>query len=278
MAINLDNETEKQISQCFRLLKDVLGKDLLGVYLYGSAIVGGLQKYSDIDLFVVANRATTYQEKIKLETNLLQISGIYMKSSKLPIEMTIVNRSEINPWRYPPHFDFQYGDWLRKEFEKGNIEPWTTKEMPDLAVLITQVLLANKILQGPKPSQLLDEIPYQDFVMATTQILDSLMSDLKTDTRNVLLTYARIWSTLETDAIRSKPAAAAWVIDRLPENYQGVMKRARAICLGKHNEYWDDINSLIQPCVDFILSHINKKIASAELPGHTQKAIKLAES
>ena len=45
------NETEGQINQCVDLLKDVLGKDLLGVYLYGSAVVGGLQKYSDLDLF-----------------------------------------------------------------------------------------------------------------------------------------------------------------------------------------------------------------------------------
>ena len=75
----------------------ILGPDLLGVYLYGSSLVGGLQKYSDIDLFVVANRATIPEEKTILISNLLQISGIYMKSSKLPIEMTIVKKTEINP-------------------------------------------------------------------------------------------------------------------------------------------------------------------------------------
>ncbi len=275
--IDLGNETEEQITQCLCLLKDILGQDLLGVYLYGSAIVGGLQKYSDIDLFVVTDRKTTYEEKAKLVGVLLQISGIYMKSSKLPIEMTIVDKSEINPWRYPPNFDFQYGDWLRKEFESGHIEPWSTKEMPDLALLITQVLLASTTLLGPNPNQLLSKIPYRDFMMATTEALDSLMADLNSDTRNVLLTYARIWSTLETDTIRSKPAAADWVIDRLPENYRPVMSRAKAICIGEDNEYWDDIKSLIQPCADFILSHINKQISSVEGSDHTSKSITLAE-
>ena len=60
--------------------------------------------------------------------------------------MTIVIKSEIKPWRYPPHFDFQYGEWLREKFENGNIDPWPTKEMPDLALLITQVLLASQTL------------------------------------------------------------------------------------------------------------------------------------
>lgn len=83
---------------------------LLGVYLYGSSVVGGLQKYSDIDLFVISARATTDKEKQTLINSLLQISGIYMKNSKLPIELTIVVQSEVNPWHYPPRFDFQYGD------------------------------------------------------------------------------------------------------------------------------------------------------------------------
>lgn len=270
-----DNEIEKQISQCLSLLKDVLGQDLLGVYLFGSLIVGGLQKYSDIDIFVVADRSTTYEERAKLIAHLLQISGVYQKSSNPPIEMTIVVKSEINPWHYPPKFDFQYGDWLRAAFESGNIEPWPSKEMPDLAVLITQILLANKILLGPSADQLLCKIPYRDFLASTKDALTSLTEELHSDTRNVLLTYARIWSVMETDAIRSKPDAAAWAINRLPEEYKPVMKRAWVICIGEENEYWDDIKALIQPCADYIVRQINKSISSLTSSDNTLKSIKL---
>ena len=251
----------------------VFGKDLLGVYLYGSAIVGGLQKYSDIDLFVVTARNSTYDEKSILVHHFLEISGIYMKSSKLPIELTIVNQSDINPWHYPPHFDFQYGDWLRPRFENGTIEPWENKEMPDLALLITQVLLASKTIQGPNPNQLLNPIPYRDFIIATTHLLEDLKAGLDSDTRNVLLTYARIWKTLETDTISSKPSAANWVIERLPENCRPVIARAKAICIGEEKEYWDDIQSLIQPCADFMVSHIDKAISSIDFS--VNKSIKL---
>ncbi|OIO59025.1 MAG: adenylyltransferase [Verrucomicrobia bacterium CG_4_10_14_3_um_filter_43_23] len=277
MATYSRQDTQKQIKDCLSLLKMVLGPDLLGVYLYGSSINGGLQKYSDLDLLIVSERATTYEEKTKLVTNLLQISGIYMKSSRLPIEMTIVVKSSVNPWRYPPCFDFQYGDWLLKEFEGGNIEPWPTKEMPDLALLITQVLLASKTLCGLDPDQLLCNVPHRDFMMALVHELKGLMDNLDHDTRNALLTYARIWNTVETNTIQSKPAAADWVMNLLPDVYQPVMKRAKRICIGEENEYWDDINALIKPCADFMINKINEQISLTKDFDSQKSLIKIAK-
>lgn len=237
MIVSLEPESKEQIRQCLDLLNDILDKDLLGMYLYGSALIGGLQKYSDIDLFVVSNRALTYPEKTKLVAGLLKISGIYMKSTKRPIEMTIVIKSEVHPWQYPPKFDFQYGDWLREEFESGQIEPWSTKEMPTLAIMMTQLVLANQRLWGPNPDQLLSAVPYQDFIRATEATLNDLMADLSWDIRNVLLTLARVWSTVKTNQIRSKSDAASWVIPQLSKEHQLVMVRAKAICEGETHEY-----------------------------------------
>lgn len=260
MTSTYSHEMQQQLKDCLELLKTILGSNLLGVYLYGSSLVGGLQKYSDIDLFVVMTRATTSEEKTRLVANLLQISGLYMKSSKRPIEMTLVKKAMINPWQYPPLFDFQYGEWLRESFEKGIIEPWQTDEMPDLALIATQVLLKSQTLWGEKPEQLLAHVPYHDFMKAMLHDLNRLATDLKQDTRNVLLTYARIWSTLATNAIRSKPAAADWAMNHLPKKYQPVMKRAKSICIGIENEHWDDIETLIHPCADFMVDKINAQI------------------
>lgn len=277
MNTQLDNEIEEQISQCIGLLNEVLGKDLLGVYLYGSAIVGGLQKYSDIDLFVISNRSTTYEEKAGIATRMLKVSGVYMNSTKRTIEMTIVVKPDVNPWHYPPNFDFQYGDWLREKFESGNIEPWETKEMPDLALLITQVLAAHKTLYGLEPDQLLATVPYDDFITAATEEIDSLIADLDCDTRNVLLTLARIWSTVATDTIRSKASAADWVLGRLPQEHQPVLQRARAIAIGEEEEYWEDLKDTIKPCAEFMISRIKEQVSSRDTSDSSDRFIKLAD-
>ena len=272
---NFSHNTQQQIEESLHLLHMVLGSNLLGVYLHGSSIIGGLQKYSDLDLLVITEKVTTIEEKKQLIKHLLQISGVYLKCATLPIELTIVVKSEVNPWRYPPLFDFQYGEWLRDEFENGNHEPQATKEMPDLAILITQVLLASQTLIGSNPHLLLCNVPYNDFMAAQIQALGGLMGDLDSDTRNVLLTFARIWSTVKTDSIHSKPAAADWAMSHLPSIYNPVMLRAKNICTSKEKEYWDDIGSLIKPCAEFIVERINQQILLIHDQNSQNRSIKL---
>jgi len=275
--MTFSTNTEQQINECISLMKNVLDEDLLAIYLYGSSIVGGLQKYSDIDLLVISDRPTTSEEKARVASKMLDISGIYgMDKVRRSIELTVVVKSDINPWKYPPIFDFQYGDWMREDFTAGKFELWETKEMPDLAILITQVLLASKTLFGQAPIELLDPVPYHDFIMATVNELDSLMTDIESDTRNVLLTLARVWSTVETDTISSKSAAASWVIDKLSEEYKPVMQQARAILLGEKEEDWEDVKFLIKPCADFLLGKIKKQISLIALSNHSNKSIRLS--
>lgn len=266
-----------QINQALELLTDVLGDDLLGVYIYGSLLMGGLQKFSDIDIFAVSKRETTKEEKRQLEKALLNISGIYAVSRDLkPIELTIVIQSDVNPWRYPPRFDFLYGDWMRKEFEAGVVEPWQTKVLPNLALVITQLLLSNKVLLGPDPHTLLDPVPYIDFLHALTKEIDSLLGDIDWDTRNVLLTLARIWSTVETDLICSKAAAASWVINKLPEEYKPLFIKTKSILLGEMEDDWKIEKRLIKTCADFMIEQIKKQLKVIHSVDHSDRSIKIA--
>ena len=50
MRSHNNQKNEEQVTQCIALLQKVFNKDLLGVYLYGSSLVGGLGAYSDLDL------------------------------------------------------------------------------------------------------------------------------------------------------------------------------------------------------------------------------------
>jgi streptomycin 3"-adenylyltransferase len=43
------------------------------------------------------------------------------------------------------------------------------------------------------------------------------------------------------------------------------MERAKAICKGEEKEHWDDIQELIKPCADFMLSEANNKITEIML-------------
>ena len=166
--------------------------------------------------------------------------------------------SEIRPWRYPPSFDFQYGEWLREEFEIGNVEPWRTTRNPDLAALITMVLLANTSLLGPPPAEVFEAVPHSDLIRATVGNVDVLLAELDRDTTNVLLTLARIWHTVATGAVRSKDAAAGWALAQLPHENRAVLARARAIYLGDSEKRWDDLRSQVRPHADYLVTQLNR--------------------
>lgn len=251
---------EEQLDQTLALVRDVLGPDLVAAYLHGSLVLGRLRPRSDLDVFVVSRRPTAREEKRRLVDGLLVISGSQSPGPPRPIELTIVVESEVRPWRYPPEFDFQYGEWLRPQFESGDVEPWPTTTSSDLASLITMVLLANRPLLGPPPSDVLDPVPREDYVTAIVDGIDELLRDLDWDTRNVILTLARIWSTLATDAIRSKDAAADWALSRLPDEHRAVLARARDIYVGEQEESWGDIRPRVSHHVNYVIGEIRRLV------------------
>lgn len=255
----LGSVEREQVERVVGLVQELLGADALGMYLFGSAVMGGLQPGSDLDLLVVSRRPTTQQEQGRLVRGLLPISGRSSDQGRLRhIELTIVVQGDVRPWRYPPSFDFLYDDWLRDEFEKGNLHPWPRRVSPDLAIVLSKVLMAHEPLVGPPAGELLDPVPRDDLERAMVDSLKSLLGDLAWDTRNVILTLARIWMTLATGAIGSKTAAADWVLERLPETHRPVLLRAREIYLGQHPERWDGLEDRIDPAVDHILAEIRR--------------------
>ena len=58
--------------------------------------------------------------------------------------------------------------------------------------------------------------------------------------------------------IRSKDAAADWVLERLPEEHRPVLARARANYLGEEAERWDDLLPRVRPHVDCVMHEIER--------------------
>lgn len=251
----------QQLDRVVALVRDVLGPDALGAYLFGSAVLSGLRPQSDLDVLVVSTRATTRGDKQRLVDRLLAISGRTTPQGRWRrVELTIVVESEVKPWRYPPSFDFQYGDWLRSAFESGELEPWPSPTNPDLASLISLVLLADTPLLGPPPAELFDPVPPADSLRAMLGGMDGLLGDLDSDTGNVVLTLARIWSTVETGGVRSKDAAADWALSRLPEEHRAVLARARAVYLGDEDDRWDDLRQQVRAHADHVVAEIDRAV------------------
>ncbi len=227
-----------QVERIVRLVAEVLGDDALGVHLHGSAVSGGLRPASDVDVFVVARRSLDDPARRRLVEGLRPLSG--SRAGARPVELAVVVAGGVRPWRYPPTCDFLYGEWLREAFDAGEVP--RPEVMPDLALLITMVRAGDRTLAGLPPARLLDPVPHEDVVRASVAGIPGLLDDLADDTRNVLLTFARIWTTVATGEIRAKDAAADWALSRLPAEHRPVLAHARDLYLtrGYAEETWPE--------------------------------------
>ena len=251
-----------QTGRVLRLLREILGDDVLGAYEHGSAVLGGVQPTSDIDILVITGRLATLAEKRRLVDGLMAISAPFPPPGpERCVEVTLVAQAQVRPWRHPPSFDLQYGEWLRKRFEGGDSLALQASANPDLTTLLTIVLLGDQPLFGPPPGALLDPVLMEDCVTAMVGDIDGLMDEFEGDTRNILLRLARIWQTVVTGTIDRKDRAAEWAKERLPPEYQPLLERARAIYLGQQPDEWAGLVSEARAGADHMISQIRREEA-----------------
>jgi predicted nucleotidyltransferase len=256
-----------QTERVLRLVRATLGHDALGAYQHGSAVLGGVQPTSDIDILVITGRLATPMEKRRLVAGLMAISAPFPPPGlERCVEVTVVAQAQVRPWRYPPSFDLQYGEWLRKRFEHGDRLLLQPAVNVDLTTLLTIALLGDQPLFGPPPGELLDPALMEDCVRAMVGDIDLFMDEFENDTRNILLRLARIWQTVVTGVIDRKDRAAAWAQERLPPDQQHLMERARAAYLGWQPDEWTGLASEARAGADYMISQIQREAAGRQ-PG-----------
>ena len=228
---------------------------VLGLYLFGSSVAGGLRPSSDIDLLVVTERSLGLDERESLVEFLLKFSGRRATIEPgRPLELTSVVLADVVPWTYPPVCDFLYGEWLRTEFVEGHVpEPHAN---PDLAVLLTTLQQHAKVLRGPDPADLLRPVPAADLHRSAHDSLVPLLNDLIGDERNVLLTLARMLVTIDTGDIVSKDEAVRRILPGLHEPHRTLIALAVGGYLGEVQDDWSEWQEEVRDTATHLASRI----------------------
>ncbi|MED3572734.1 aminoglycoside nucleotidyltransferase ANT(9) [Cytobacillus praedii] len=241
--------------QAIKLIEELLGRTVVGIYLFGSAVIGGLRMNSDVDVLVVVNKSLTKETRRKLTDRLMLISGkIGNTASVRPLEVTIINQRDVVPWSYPPKNEFIYGEWLRDGFEKGKIQEPAYD--PDLAIVLAKVRKHSISLFGPQASDILELVPTADIRRAIKESLPGLIESTKGDERNVILTLARMWLTVAVGDISPKDVAAEWAIPLLPAEHAALLDLARKAYRGEYADKWEGKESEVIALVNHMKNSI----------------------
>lgn len=252
---------QKQIQTACALIESILGRELMAIHLYGSAMDGGLKPLSDIDLLVTVRSPLRDEQRHTLMQKLLAISA-WPGTSEIyrALEVTVVVWSQIVPWQFPPMRELQFGEWLRDEIANGEYE--SAQPDPDLAILLTKARQNSLPLRGEAASTLFEAVPERDLqhTFRQTLALWNRADDLEGDERHILLTLARIGYSVETGQIASKDEAAAWLLPQLPEAHAKLLAEARAEYLGLVTVDWAEKMPQIEAFVRDVKKTILEKM------------------
>ena len=217
-----------QLTRVQGVISRHLSRHLVALYLYGSAVQGGLHPWSDMDLLAVVDQPLPAKTRLSLMRDVLAVSAWPGSDPRCrAVELTVLVHEQIVPWQFPPQRELQFGEWLRDDLIAGQVaEPETDF---DLAILLTQLREHHRVLAGPPAQDLFDEVPPSDLAAALRMTASQWRqpSDWTGEERNILLALARVWFSLDTGKIVPKDQAASWALERLPPSLQPVMKQAK---------------------------------------------------
>lgn len=223
--------TYAQIHQTTTALTEILPVKMVGIYLYGSAVDGGLRPQSDLDFFVVVDATVSEEEKPRLVQALLQISGAIGNTAGLRyLEVTLVHQEELDKGTFPIQREFQYGEWLRTDYLTGFIPQKTID--PDLTILLRKVKQNSITLYGKEAMEVIPAVSNEAFIQAIQTNVPQLIQEIEEDQTNVILTLCRMLYSVQTGQILPKDQAATYCLSYLPLPFHTLVEEAKEAYLG----------------------------------------------
>lgn len=226
-----------QAGQTVARAHGIFGPRLIGASLYGSATLCGLRPDSDLDILLTLDGRVGERERQALTRTLLTLSAPPGTPGRRPLEVTVVDRNILLADVFPPAYEYQFGEWLRPDIERGNL-PQPAAD-PDLTLLLWQARSHSLPLFGEPAERLIPPVPFSRVRQAIYGALPSLLENLQGDERNVLLTLARMWYSLSTGGLGSKDQAAEWAAARLPEPFSEPLLLAARAYRGEAADCWE---------------------------------------
>ncbi len=211
MVCDLNTDVASRVAARFTAeSKRILGDNLVGVYLHGSAVMGCFNPgKSDVDLLVVVNDEPSDAVK---HAFLDMVVSLNENGSAKGIEMSIVERSVCKPFVYPTpfvlHFSKMHLDWYRSNPEDYIAKMKGTDR--DLAAHITVIRARGVCLCGAPIDEVFGEVPKQDYMDSLWYDIADAEDDIAEDTMYLTLNLARVLAFLQDGSVLSKKEGGEW--------------------------------------------------------------------
>jgi len=201
----------------------ILGDNLTGIYLHGSAVMGCFNPAeSDIDLILVVKDEVPDTAKRQFMDMVVELNSWAPKKG---LELSIVKEEVCKPFVYPTpfelHFSVAHLNWYR-----ANPEDYVAKMKgtdKDLAAHFTIIYHRGKALHGKAIREVFAEVSHEAYMDSIWCDIEGAAEDILDSPMYIILNLCRVLGYKEEGLILSKKEGGEWMLGKLAEGDHGTL-------------------------------------------------------
>ncbi|MFN8414060.1 MAG: DUF4111 domain-containing protein [Anaerolineales bacterium] len=207
--------------------KKVLGKEFIGMYLFGSLANGGFDTSSDIDILVVTEKEISKNTFSELQNMHLEISK-QDSPWAFQLEVSYIPKTALR--KYDPA-DNQHPHLDRGRNEQLHIQLHATDWIIQRYVLVNRGIL----IAGPDIKTLIEPVMRYELPKAVADVLPLWAAPVLEDSTQIMkrgyqsffvLSLCRMLYTLHHCEVVSKQSATEWALAHLDSRWSNLIERA----------------------------------------------------
>ncbi len=218
----------------------ILGDNLIGIYLHGSAVMGCYnEKNSDIDLLVVVKDTIPNNTKHHFMDMVVELNAYAPPKG---IELSIVKSEVCNPFVYPTpfelHFSITHLEWYHSN-PLDYIEKMKGTDK-DLAAHFTIIYHRGKCLYGSEIKDVFEAVSKEDYFDSIWNDIEDAETKIMENPTYTILNLCRVFAYKKEELILSKQEGGKWGICNVPEKYRPLITQALDEYLFNKSASWDE--------------------------------------
>ncbi|GBD85783.1 streptomycin 3''-adenylyltransferase [bacterium BMS3Abin02] len=212
-------------------IADVLGDELVGVYLHGSLAMGGYYRpKSDLDLLIVCS--TPLGPATREQTARALLTASDRRPTIGDVEASVLQIAHTRRFSHPSPFEMHFSETHSEAIRTGRFDYTIQHTDPDLAAHCTVVRSRGCRLLGEDIGNVFGQIPHEAYLDSIRGDLLWILQDehlLATPFYGVL-NACRVFMVLERgpELVPSKEEAALWALEWAPIVHQTLIRQCLA--------------------------------------------------
>lgn len=228
------------IDDFVRQNQNILGENLVGIYLHGSAVMGCFNSQkSDLDFIIVIRDPVSNAAKRAYMDMVIELNR---RAPAKGIELSIVRENVCSPFVYPTpfelHFSIAHLNWYQTDPDDYVEKMHGTDN--DLAAHFTIIFHRGKALYGKAIRDVFAQVSREIYFDSIWGDIENAQEEITENPSYIILNLCRVLAYSKENRILSKLEGGKWGLENVPEMYAGLIAGALDEYTTNHSIKFDE--------------------------------------